>query len=240
MKSDDLSVAAGAVSHRIADLSDDDRPREKALAHGIQSLSNAELLAIIFGGGLPGKSVVEMSREILASCDNRLANLARMPIKAMTRSFRGIGPAKAIALAAAFELGSRCRDEERNRDVTVRSSADAFHYIRGRLENIAHEEFWILLMSRANRILSAEQISRGGTTATVVDVKIIVKKAVDCLASGIILVHNHPSGNRMPSVQDDELTKRIQSASALFDIRVLDHLVIAGNEYFSYADEGRL
>ncbi|MDE6524146.1 MAG: DNA repair protein RadC [Paramuribaculum sp.] len=227
-------------SRRIADLSDDDRPREKALAHGIRSLSNAELLAIIFGGGLPGKSVVEMSREILSACDNKLVSLARMPIQAVARSFRGIGPAKAIALAAAFELGSRCRDEERSRDVTVRSSDDAFNYIRGRLENLDHEEFWVLVLSRANRILSAELVSRGGTTATVVDVKIVVKTAVDRLAAGVILVHNHPSGNRMPSVQDDALTSRIKDAAALFDIRVLDHLIVAGNEYCSYADNGKI
>lgn len=225
---------------RIADLNDDDKPREKAVSHGIRSLSNAELLAIIFGGGLPGMSVVDMSRDILASVNNSLTTLARMSIGQMARSYKGIGTAKAVALAAAFELGGRCRDEISTECVVVRSSEDAFGYIRGNIENLEHEEFWIMILSRSNRIVAAQCVSRGGTAATVVDPKIIARTAIDHMASSVILAHNHPSGTLKPSVQDDALTTKIRDALALLDIRMLDHIIVAGKGYYSYSDNQRL
>lgn len=224
----------------IADLNEDEKPREKALSKGIRALSNAELLAVIFGGGLPGISVVDMSRDILIKTDNKLSNLAKMSIPAMVKTFSGVGIAKAVALAAAFELGLRCRDEKKDETVTVRSSSDAFDYIRHRLEHLDHEQFWIIILNRANRIIADTFISSGGTSTTVVDVKLVIRAALDRMASAIILVHNHPSGNLKPSVQDDTLTSKIRKAAELLDIRVLDHLIISDSAFYSYNDEGRM
>ena len=225
---------------RIADLSEDDRPREKAIRHDIRSLSNAELLAIILGGGMQGKSVMDLSREMLSKAHNSLDSLSRMRINEMCRAFKGVGPAKAVSLAAAFELGLRCRDEKAKAECTVRSSKDAYNYIRGHLERLDREEFCILTLSRSNRITGAECVSRGGTAATVVDVKLLMKMAVDRLASGIIAVHNHPSGNLHPSAEDDRITKKIKEAAQILDMRLLDHLIISPDSYYSYADSGTL
>ena len=225
---------------RIADLSEDDRPREKAIKNDIRSLSNAELLAIILGGGMQGKSVMDLSREMLNKAHNSLYSLSCMRINEMCRTFKGVGPAKAVSLAAAFELGIRCRDEKAKTANTVRTSSDAYNYIRGHLERLDREEFWILTLTRANRITAAECVSRGGTSATVVDIKLLMKMAVDRLASGIIAVHNHPSGNLRPSAEDDRLTRKIKDAAQLLDMRLLDHLIIGSEGYYSYADQGSL
>lgn len=228
------------ISARIADLSADDRPREKAINGDIRNLTDAELIAITLGGGMQGKSVIDLSREMLRSVGGSLDDLARMPVKQMCRLFKGVGPAKAVSLAAAFELGMRCRDEKARKKIRVCSSADAFGYIRTDLERLDREEFWIITLSRANNITGKECIARGGTSATVVDIKLLMKMAVDKLASGIIAVHNHPSGNNRPSIEDDRLTKRIKEAAALLDIRLLDHIIVAGATYYSYNDEQRL
>lgn len=225
---------------RIADLSEDDRPREKAIRNDIRALSNAELLAIILGGGMKGKSVMDLSREMLAKAGNSLDVLSRMRVNEMCRTFKGVGPAKAVSLAAAFELGLRCRDENAKMACQVTSSKDAYNYIRGHLERLDREEFWILTLTRANRITAAECVSRGGTSATVVDVKLLMKMAVDRLASGIIAVHNHPSGNLYPSADDNKLTKRIKEAAQLLDMRLLDHLIIGTDGYYSYNDNQNL
>ncbi|MCH5318740.1 MAG: DNA repair protein RadC [Paramuribaculum sp.] len=229
------------MNRLISDLSEEEKPREKALAKGIRSLSNAELLAVIFGGGLPGMSVIDMSRDILAMVDNKLAPLAGMSIPAMVKTFHGVGIAKAVALSAAFELGLRCRDENADRkQISVRSSDDAFRFIRHRFEHLDHEQFWIIILNRANRIVTDICISSGGTAMTVVDVKIILREAIDRMASAIILAHNHPSGNLAPSPQDDTLTSKITQAAALLDIRVLDHLIITDSGFYSYSDQGRM
>lgn len=228
---------------RVADLNDDDKPREKALKSGIESLSNAELLAIILGGGIPGKSVLDLSREMLSQSANSLNGLSRMTIKEMCRRFKGVGTAKAVAVAAALELGGRCRDEMPLRQTIVRSSSDAYRYVIAncnRLQTKIQEEFWVLFLARNNAIKSSECIGVGSTNATIVDIKVIMKKSLDNLAEGIILVHNHPSGNLNPSRQDDELTTRIQAAASMLDIKLLDHLIIAGGKYYSYNDNGRL
>ncbi|MCI9607522.1 MAG: DNA repair protein RadC [Muribaculaceae bacterium] len=229
-----------SYSGRIADLSEDDRPREKAMRHSVRSLSNSELIAITLGGGLPGKSVMDLSREMLAAADNSLDKLSRMSIAEMCKCFKGVGPAKAVSLSAAFELGIRCRDEKARANDVVRSSKDAYTYMRAYLERLDHEEFWILTLSRSNRITDRIRISQGGTSATVVDVKMLIKAALDRLASGIIAIHNHPSGNDRPSVEDDRLTGKIKEAAGLLDMKLLDHLIIAGDTYYSYNDNGRL
>ncbi|MDE5844595.1 MAG: DNA repair protein RadC [Muribaculaceae bacterium] len=227
----------------VKDMSPDDKPREKALANGIETLSSTELLAIIFGSGMKGKSVVDLSREILSGVENRLDRLAQMSIQSLSSRYAGIGPAKAISLAAAIELGRRCQREietNRDKDVAITGSDSIYCEMRHNVENLQHEEFWAVYLSRSNKIIGKERISKGGVAMTVVDVKIILKSALDRLASGVVLVHNHPSGNKMPSVQDDNITNRVKEASKLLDINMLDHLIITSSGYFSYHDEGRL
>lgn len=225
---------------RIADLDEGDKPREKALTQGIRSLSNAELLAIIFGSGLPGKSVISMSQEVLASCNNRLSRLSRMSIHEMKKSFKGVGTAKAISLAAAFELGLRTRDEDAALDPQIKCSTDIYNIMRAKLERLEYEEFWVLYLSRSNRVIYEECMSKGGVSGTVTDIRLILKRAIELLASGIILVHNHPSGNLRPSPDDDRITTKAKEAAKLLDINVLDHLIITPTSYFSYNDNGRL
>ena len=216
-------------------------PREKALAHGIRALSDAELMAIIFGGGLPGMSVVDMARGILRDCDNRLDMLARLSMNELMSKYKGVGPAKAVSLAAAFELGRRNREQALGReDPQIRSSRDAVALMSPLLEGLEYEEFWVLMLSRSNRVTYKRCISQGGTASTVVDVKLLLKRAIDCLAEGIILVHNHPSGNASPSGEDDRLTARIKDGAKILGINVLDHIIIARSKSYSYADEGRL
>lgn len=229
------------LSTRIRDLSDDDRPREKALQSGIRSLSDAELLAIIFGGGLPGVSVVDMARNILRDCDGRVDLLARLSMNELMSKYKGVGPAKAVSLAAAFELGRRNREQSAaNEDPQIRSSKDVVNLMAPKLEGIEYEEFWVLMLSRSNRVTYARQVSQGGTAATVVDVKLLLKRAIDCLAEGIILVHNHPSGNPNPSPEDDRLTQRIKDGANYLGIKVLDHVIIARQRNYSYADNGKI
>lgn len=229
-----------SISHfRIADLSNEDKPREKAINSGITSLSDTELIALLLGGGMKGKSVLELSKEIYHSCNNSLAEVARMSIRDMCRRFQGIGPAKAVTLAAALELGSR-RTDKTNEKPQIKCSHDAFTLLPAAMLNNHVEEFWIILLSRSNKVIGKERISKGGTTATVVDVKLIIRHAIEYLAQGIILAHNHPSGNLTPSGQDDTLTTKVKQAAALLDINVLDHLIVSSAGYYSYSDEGRL
>ena len=227
-------------STRVADLDVADKPREKALRQGIGALSNAELLAIVFGSGLPGRSVVDLSRDILRDNDNRLSRLARMSMHEVVKKYKGIGEAKAISLAAAFELGARCALDMKQLDPQVRGSETVYERMRGQMELLNYEEFRVVHLSRANRIIFEETVSRGGTASTLVDVKLVMKSAVDKLSSGLIFVHNHPSGNLNPSPADDKLTRQLKSAAELLDIRVLDHIIITPHGYYSYNDNGRL
>lgn len=238
--SDQLKEPENRFMGRIADLDEGDKPREKALSQGIRSLSNAELLAIIFGSGLPGKSVISMSQEVLASCDNRLSRLSRLSIHEMKKKFKGVGTAKAISLAAAFELGLRTRDEDAALDPQIKCSTDIYNIMRTKLERLEYEEFWVLYLSRSNRIIYEECMSKGGVSGTITDIRLILKRALELLASGIILIHNHPSGNLRPSPDDDRITTKTKEAAKLLDINVLDHLIITPTSYFSYNDNGRL
>lgn len=225
---------------KVSDLDDGDKPREKAMTAGISSLTNAELMAIILGSGMPGKSVISLSQEILREADGRLSRVARLTIAEMVKKYAGVGPAKAVSLAAAFELGTRCADDMAVADVAITSAADVYKLMRSKLQRLNNEEFWVLNLSRANRVMSQDCVSRGGTSATVVDVKMVLKSAIDRLSSAIILVHNHPSGNLNPSGQDDTLTAKIKKGAELLDIRVLDHIIISPAGYYSYNDQGRL
>ncbi len=226
---------------RIQDLNDDEKPREKALSQGIRALSDAELVALIFGGGLPGMSVVDMARHILRDCDNRVDYLARLTMQELMAKYKGVGPAKAVCLAAAFELGRRNREQMGNgREELIRSSEDVVAIMSPLLDALDYEEFWVLLLLRSNRVKFKRCVSQGGTAATVVDVKLLLKRAIDCLAEGIVLVHNHPSGNPQPSPEDDVLTKNIKEGAKFLGIKVLDHVIIARSRSYSYADEGRI
>ncbi len=240
MKTDSTPVVRDYVL--IEDLAADDRPREKAMRHGIKTLSNAELIAIIFGNGMKGKSVLTMSRELLSRNNGRLSELARKPIRDIIKKNPGIGPAKAISLAAAIELGMRCRDEIPQEKPRITGSNSVYDLMRGSMELLDHEEFWIMLLSRSHKVLDSICISRGGSAATVVDPKILYRKVLEFgdTVSAIVLLHNHPSGNLRPSPEDDRLTRQLKDAGALLDIRVLDHVIITPSGYFSYADEGRL
>ncbi len=225
----------------IRDMVADERPREKAMRLGIKALTNTELMAIIFATGVAGKSVIELSNEILASAGGHLSKVARLSVAEFMRQFKGIGPAKAIALLAALELGARsAADAQTVDDPTIRSSHDVYNLMRQHLERLPHEEFWVIYLSQAGRVIRETNISRGGLASTVVDPKIIMRGALESYAAAIILVHNHPSGNLKPSPQDDNLTKKITDAAALFDIRVNDHLIITDAGYYSYCDSARL
>ncbi len=225
---------------RVADLDIDDKPREKALKNGIQSLSKAELMAIILGSGIVGKSVIALSQDILRDNDNSLHRLSQMSIDELCTRYKGIGPAKAIGLKAAVELGTRSVEDGQSLPDQIRGGHDIYNLMRQKLQNINYEEFWVLHLSRSNRVIARECVSRGGTAGTVVDTKLILKSAINKLASSLILVHNHPSGTLRPSIEDDNITRRIKEAAKLLDMRLLDHVIIASTGYYSYNDEGRL
>lgn len=225
----------------IKDMAESERPREKAMMHGVESLSDAELMAIIFATGIKGKSVVQLCKEILDSKDGHLSKVTKMSVKELCKTYKGIGQVKAITLLAALQLGARAaKDAMVVDEVVISSSRVAYDLMRHRFERIQHEEFWVLLIDRAGHMIRDVRISQGGTAATVVDVKLIMKSAIESLAASIILFHNHPSGALRPSVEDDRLTKRIKEASAILDIRVSDHLIVTSTSYYSYADQGRI
>lgn len=225
---------------KITEWAAEDRPREKMMLHGIRSLSNAELIAILIGSGNVDETAVELSQRILNAAGNSLNRLGKYGIDDFVKPFKGIGEAKAITIMAALEIGRRRRDEELPRRPAITHSADVYSLMRGQMIDLPHEEFWVLLLNRANRVIDTLRVSQGGTAATVVDVKLIMRSALQQLASALILCHNHPSNNLTPSAADDKVTAKIKAAAALFDIAVLDHIIVGEEGYFSYADEGRL
>lgn len=218
---------------------EEDRPREKMLLKGQTALTDTELLAILINTGTPKEGVFELSKRILASTQNDLVALSRLNVKELMR-FSGIGRAKAVTIAASLELGRRRRESESGKKPLISSSKNAYEYLESTLSDLPHEEFWILLLNRANRVLGKQLVSSGGLTGTIADQRIIFKKALDQSACGIILAHNHPSGNSKPSQSDIQLTRRMTDAGRIMDIPVLDHLIITDNGYYSFADEGIL
>jgi len=214
----------------------EDRPREKLLYKGIQSLANSELIAILIGSGTKNHSAVELARRILDSAGNDLDRLGRFTVSDFMK-IKGIGKAKAVAIVSALELGRRRKICEAGADQKISSSRDVFEIFYPHLADLVHEEFWILLLNRANKIIEKRKISQGGIAGTVTDIRLIMKFAIDTLASSIILCHNHPSGNNQPSDADIQITKKLHESSALMDIKLLDHIIIAGKNYFSFADE---
>lgn len=221
----------------IKDLSDDDKPREKLLLKGRNSLSDAELLAILIGSGSREESAIALCQRILKGTQNNLNQLAKLSVKELM-TYKGIGEAKAISIVAALELGRRRKSSEGIEQRAIQSSEQAYEEFRAVLEDLPHEEFWVLLLNRANKVISKQLVGRGGISSTSADVRIILKLALDHLASGIILGHNHPSGNLKPSQADKLLTNKVKEAAQLIDIQVLDHLIIGNNAYLSFMDEG--
>lgn len=223
----------------IKTWAEDDRPREKLMLKGRDTLSDAELIAILIGSGNTEDSAVELSKKILASVGNNLYELGKLNISDLTK-FKGIGEAKAISIIAALELGRRRKDTEILDKTRITTSKDAANLFSHKLADLPHEEFWLALLNRNNKVIKTELISRGGVAGTVVDIKMILKTAVENLASGIIMTHNHPSGSVKPSAEDISLTKKIKEAAKFFDIALLDHVIIGDNNYYSFADEGIL
>ncbi|MEQ8302532.1 MAG: DNA repair protein RadC [Cyclobacteriaceae bacterium] len=217
----------------------DDRPREKLLQKGKSALSDAELISILLGSGTKTQSAVEVAKNVLKSVDNNLHDIAKLSVSELTK-IKGIGEAKAIAIVAAMELGRRRKDHTDVVKPKITSSKEAFDLIKGDLMDLSHEEFWVLMMNRANKLLTKKRVSEGGVSGTVADPKIIFKLALDNLASGIIVAHNHPSGNLTASQSDIALTKKLKEAGSTLEIQLLDHLIIGGQKYFSFADEGIL
>ncbi|MES2630188.1 MAG: DNA repair protein RadC, partial [Bacteroidota bacterium] len=211
----------------------------KLLDKGRQSLSDAELIAILFGTGNTEQTAVELAKTILSYADNNLNELGKIAVSDLCR-FKGVGEVKAITVIAALELGRRRSQSAPKEKPTVISSNDAFKELSPVLSDLNHEEFWVLLLNRSNKLKERILISKGGLTGTIVDLRIIFKTAIHALATGIVLAHNHPSGNLKPSQQDLDLTKKLVTASRLLDIQIMDHLIVAGTQYYSFADNGKI
>lgn len=222
----------------IKHWSEEDKPREKLLTKGKQYLSDSELLAILVGSGSRGESAIALCQKILQKYDHNLSKLARASVKELM-SFKGIGEAKAITIVAAIELSNRRKYENSTIEI-VKSSEDAHKILAPLMMDLHHEEFWIILLNRAGKVISKKKMSVGGVTATIVDVRIIFKEALENQATSIVLAHNHPSGNNQPSLDDMKLTKKIIEAGKLFDISILDHIIICENQYYSFSDNGKM
>lgn len=221
----------------ITAWAEEDRPREKMQLKGKQALSDAELLAILISSGTVGVSAVALAQDILASVDHNLHELGKRSLKELQR-FKGVGEAKAITIAAALELGRRRQLSDLRERPRVTSSRDAFHAIAPLVADLHHEEFWLLLLNRANEITARQRLSTGGMGGTVVDIKMVLKAAIEVNAAAFIAVHNHPSGSLQPSQADVDLTKKLQHAGAVLETPLLDHLIVSERGYYSFADEG--
>lgn len=222
----------------IKDWALEDRPREKLVKQGQKSLTDAELLAILLGSGTKNETAVMLAKHILAHFDHQLDRLSQCSVAQMC-GFIGVGLAKATRLVAAFELGRRQKQTARIQ-MTIRSSLAIFELLQPQLGNLQHEEFWVVYLNQANRLLAFEQLSRGGISQTSVDIRLACKRALELGAVALILAHNHPSGQIQPSASDHALTKKFVLAAKSIDINVLDHLIITENTYFSFADEEHL
>jgi DNA repair protein RadC len=217
----------------------EDRPREKMLLKGIQSLSDSELLALLIGSGTRKSSAVDLARQVLNMAGNNLDKLGKYSVSDL-KKLNGIGQARAISIVAALELGRRRNQSDSPDDLKITGSSDVFVLMGPLLSDLSHEEFWALLLNRSNKIIEKRKISQGGITGTVTDIRMILKLALDNLATGLIICHNHPSGNLQPSDADISITRRIKESAALMDITLLDHVIVAGKAYFSLADESMI
>ena len=226
-------------SFSIKNWSQDDQPREKLLYKGKAALSDAELVAILIGSGNREESAVALCKRILASTNNNLNALGKLSIKKLM-GFKGIGAAKAITIIAALELGRRRRGEDALEQKKITSSKSVFELMQPVIGDLEHEEFWIVYLNNSNKVLQKNQLSKGGITGTLVDVRLVLKNALEVGALGLILAHNHPSGTLKPSEADKNITQKLKNAAQSLDIKVLDHLIITEKAYFSFADENML
>ncbi|MCP9201561.1 DNA repair protein RadC [Gramella sp. GC03-9] len=223
----------------IKKWAEDDRPREKLLQKGKLSLSDSELIAILIASGSKNETAVELAKRILSSTSNNLNQLGKLSVNQLCK-FKGIGPAKAITIVAALELGRRRRLEEALEQKKISSSLSVFEIMQPIIGELAHEEFWILYLNNSNKVIEQFQISKGGITGTLVDVRITLRKALELGAVSLVLVHNHPSGTLTASEADKQLTRKLKVAAESLDIKVLDHLIVTEKSYLSFADEGIL
>jgi len=227
------------TSFSIKNWSQGDQPREKLRDKGKAALSDTELVAILIGSGNKEESAVDLCKRILASVDNNLNALGKLTIKQLME-FKGIGEAKAITIAAALELGRRRRGEDALKQDKITSSVSVFELMQPIIGELPHEEFWIVYLNNSNKVIQKNQLSKGGITGTLVDVRLVLKNALEVGATGIILAHNHPSGTLKPSEADKKITQKLKSAGESLDIKVLDHLIVTEKAYFSFADENLL
>ncbi|MFV8322735.1 RadC family protein [Flavobacterium sp. LB3P21] len=221
----------------ITNWSEDDKPREKLMLKGKSVLSDAELIAILIGSGSRSESAVDLSKRILASVDNNLNALGKLSLSQLMQ-FKGIGEAKAISIIAALELGRRRRAEDAVELKKVTSSKIIFEIMQPIIGELPHEEFWIIYLNNSNKVIAKSQLSKGGITGTLVDVRIVFKTALEMGATGLILCHNHPSGTLIPSDADKQITRKLKLAGDSLEIKVLDHLIVTEKNYFSFVDEG--
>jgi len=226
-----------ATYFSISKWSEEDRPREKLMLKGKEALSNAELIAILIGSGSRNESAVDLSRRILASASDNLNSLSKLTI-AQLMNFRGVGEAKAITIVAALELSRRRRVEETAKLEKITSSKMVFEIMQPIIGELSHEEFWVLFLNNFNKVISKAQLSKGGITGTIVDVRLVFRLALENGATSLILCHNHPSGNLQPSNADKQITKKIKLGGESLDVKVLDHLIITETKYYSFVDEG--
>lgn len=231
----------GDHSHKpITSFADEDKPREKLMANGARSLSNSELLAILIGTGTTKKTAIEVCQELLEKTGNKLRNLYDLDWRALTQT-EGIGPAKAITIKAALELGHRVPKENNEERILLKSSEDIFNYMKPRLEYLTHEEMWIVYLRNNLTVIDCGKVSEGTSTATLFDNKKIMRSILDRRhCNAIVLLHNHPSGNLTPSMQDKQITKKLKEACKLFEIQFLDHIIIGEEEYYSFNDTNLL
>ena len=223
----------------IAEMSIDDRPREKVIQKGFSALTNSELIAILLRTGNPNESVLDLSKRILRAGNDNLNALSQLPLERLTQ-LKGIGQAKAITLMAAFELGKRCRCEEVIQRKTIQSPQDVLELMQDKNAYAQHEEFWVIYLSQSSQILHTEKISQGGITSTVVDIRLILKQAINLNATCFILCHNHPSGNLNPSAQDRKMTSQMMMAAEYLSLKLLDHIIIHQNRFYSMNEMGNL
>lgn len=238
-QADDSTTLIGTRTLKVH-MALDDRPREKAKRSGLAALSIAELFAIIVGSGSPGESVVDLCQRILNDNGGKLYNIARRGYKELMRNYKGIGEVKALELEAALELARRYQIEKVEERAQITSSDDAYRYLRMRMKDNTSEQLWVVFLNRSKHVLGLKCMSQGGTSATVGDVKMILKAAIEELADTIIMAHNHPSDNPTPSPQDDALTRKVAAGCQAVGIPLVDHIIVCQDRYYSYCDKNRL
>jgi len=224
----------------IRDWAENDRPREKMLCKGCQCLSDAELLAILIGSGNRDESAVELSRRIMHECSDNINELAQLSITDLCKRFKGIGEAKAITIMAALEIGKRRKTSEVVERKKISSSLDLFDLFEPQLVDLPHEEFWVGLLNGANKVIEIKRLTQGGSRQTVVDIPMLLKMALEKSAVAVVVAHNHPSGQNRPSHEDEQITRKIKAGCEAIGITLLDHIIVAKGQYYSFADEGKM